>query len=125
MSQWIRIAMVGAGETGTPLLQQLLSAPFVKVMGVADLNSEAPGMRLAREYGVKTFDDFMDLVSKGEELDIIIDVTGVHKVRDDLRHYMQQADNHHTIIMHEMIAVLLMSLSKGELVRMKHNDLDY
>jgi hypothetical protein len=24
-----------------------------------------------------------------------------------------------------MIAVLLMSLSKGELVRMKHNDLDY
>jgi predicted homoserine dehydrogenase-like protein len=125
MSQWIRIAMVGAGETGTPLLQQLLSAPFVKVMGVADLNSEAPGMRLAREYGVKTFDDFMDLVRKGEELDIIIDVTGVHKVRDDLRHYMQQIDYHHTIIMHEMIAVLLMSLSKGELVRMKHNDLDY
>jgi predicted homoserine dehydrogenase-like protein len=125
MSQWIRIAMVGAGETGTPLLQQLLSAPFVKVMGVADLNSEAPGMRLAREYGVNTFDDFMDLVRKGDELDIIIDVTGVHKVRDDLRHYMQQTDNHHTIIMHEMIAVLLMSLSKGDLVRMKHNDLDY
>jgi hypothetical protein len=94
-------------------------------MGVADLNSEAPGMRLAREYGVKTFDDFMDLVRKGEELDIIIAVTGVHTVRDDLRHYMQQTDNHHTIIMHEMIAVLLMSLSKGELVRMKHNDLDY
>ena len=38
---------------------------------------------------------------------------------------MQKTDNHHTVIMHELIAVLLLSLSKGKLVNFKHDDLDY
>ena len=68
---------------------------------------------------------FLTLPAMGEDIDIFIDVTGVHKVRDALRHYMQQTDNHHTVIMHELIAVLLLSLSKGKLVHFKHDDLDY
>jgi hypothetical protein len=34
---------------------------------------------------------------------------------------MQNLKNRQTIIMHELKALLLMSLSKGELVSMKHN----
>jgi hypothetical protein len=74
---------------------------------------------------VKTYNDFLELARLGEDIDIFIDVTGVHKVRDALRHYMQETDNHHTVIMHELIAVLLVSLSKGKLVKFKHDDLDY
>ena len=125
MPHKIRIAIVGAGETGAPLLEQLLSADFVKVVGIADLNPEAHGMVIARSRGVKTYSDFLELASQGEDIDIFIDVTGVHKVRDGLRQYMQQTDNHHTVIMHELIAVLLLSLSKGKLVKIKHDDLDY
>lgn len=121
----IRIALIGAGETGTPLLQQLLGAAFVEMVGVADLNDDMPGMQLARQHGVTTTNDFMTLVSQGEAVDIIIDVTGVAKVREQLRRYLQESGNHHTIIMHEMIAVLLMSLSQGKLVSMKHNPVDY
>jgi acetaldehyde dehydrogenase (acetylating) len=125
MPHKIRIAIVGAGETGAPLLEQLLSADFVKVVGIADLNPDAPGMVLAQSHGVKTYNDFLELARIGEDIDIFIDVTGVHKVRDALRHYMQESDNHHTVIMHELIAVLLVSLSKGKLVKFKHDDLDY
>ncbi|MBN9423191.1 MAG: oxidoreductase [Candidatus Accumulibacter sp. 66-26] len=121
----IRIALIGAGETGTPLLRQLLSAPFVQMVGVADLDNEMPGMRLARENGVVTTNDFMTLVGLGEAVDIIIDVTGVGQVRDALRRAMQDSGNRHTIIMHELIAVLLMSLSQGKLVSMKHKAVDY
>lgn len=121
----IRIILIGAGETGTPLLRQLLAAPFVKVLGVADLNEEMPGMKLAREQGVPTTTDFMSLIRRGEEVDIVIDVTGVAKVRDALRRHMQETGNRHTIIMHELIAVLLMSLSQGQLVSMKHNAVHY
>ena len=121
----IRIVVIGAGETGTPLLQQLLGADFVQVVGVADLNDDMPGMRLARERGVTTSNDFMTLVGLGTAVDIVIDVTGVAKVRDQLRRYLQESGNHHTIIMHEMIAVLLMSLSQGKLVSMKHQQTDY
>jgi len=121
----IRIALIGAGETGTPLLRQLLSAPFVQMVGVADLDNEMPGMRLARENGVVTTNDFMTLVGLGGAVDIIIDVTGVGQVRDALRRAMQDSGNRHTIIMHELIAVLLMSLSQGKLVSMKHKAVDY
>jgi predicted homoserine dehydrogenase-like protein len=125
MPHKIRIAIVGAGETGAPLLEQLLSADFVKVIGIADLNLDAPGMVIARSHGVKTYNDFLELAGHGEDIDIFIDVTGVHKVRDSLRQYMQKTDNHHTVIMHELIAVLLLSLSQGKLVQIKHDDLDY
>lgn len=121
----IRIVLIGAGETGTPLLNQLLGVDFVEVIGVADLNDEMPGIQLARAKGVHTTNDYMTLVSLEQNVDIIIDVTGVAKVRDHLRVYMQESGNHHTIIMHELIAVLLMSLSQGKLVSMKHNPVDY
>jgi glyceraldehyde-3-phosphate dehydrogenase/erythrose-4-phosphate dehydrogenase len=121
----IRIAIIGAGETGTPLLRQLLDAPFVELLGIADLSDAQPGMQLAKARGVRTTNDFMDLARLGNGVDIIIDVTGVAKVRDQLRHYYQEAGNHHTVIMHELIAVLLMSLSQGTLVDAKHGAVDY
>ncbi len=121
----IRIVLIGAGETGSPLLRQLLAASFVEILGVADLDQSMPGIALAREHGVATTTDYMTLIGPGSEVDIIIDVTGVAKVRDHLRHYLHDSGNHHTVIMHELIAVLLMSLSQGKLVAMKHNPVDY
>jgi predicted homoserine dehydrogenase-like protein len=123
--QKIRIGVIGAGETGTPLLQQLLDASFVEVVGVADLNQDMPGIALARARGIPTYADCMELAKLGETIDILIDVTGVPKVRELLREYFQSSGNHHTIIMHELIAVLMMSLSKNELVSSKHHQVDY
>jgi predicted homoserine dehydrogenase-like protein len=123
--QKIRIGVIGAGETGTPLLNQLLDASFVEVVGVADLNDDMPGMRIARARGIKTTNDFMDIARLGGGLDILIDVTGVPAVREKLRTFFQESGNHHTIIMHEMIAILMMSLSQNKLVSTKHNQTDY
>lgn len=123
--QKIRIGIVGAGETGTPLLRQLLDAAFVEVVGVADLDQDMPGIRLARERGIRTMADFMELARLGDGIDILIDVTGVPKVRDDVRAFFQRSGNHHTIIMHERIAMLMMSLSHNELISNKHNQSDY
>lgn len=118
--QAFRIVVIGAGDTGTPLLQQLFNAPFVQVLGVADLNLELPGITLARQHQVPVTDNFMELVSLGSQVDIIIDVTGATKVREQLRQYMVDSRNAHTVIMHEQIALLMMSLSAGKLVYSKH-----
>lgn len=123
--QTIRIGLIGAGETGTPLLRQLLDAPFVELVGVADLSDAQPGIQLAKARGVRTTNDFMELARLGNNIDILIDVTGVAKVREQLRNHFQESGNHHTIIMHELIAVLLMSLSQGTLVSTKHGSVDY
>ncbi len=123
--QNIRVGVIGAGETGTPLLNQLLDASFVDVVGVADLNDSMPGIQLARARGIKTTNDFMEIARLGNDLDILIDVTGVPAVREKLREFFQENGNHHTIIMHEMIAILMMSLSQNKLVSMKHKQVDY
>lgn len=120
-----RIVVIGAGETGTPLLKQLLTSPFVNVLGVADLNLELPGIALALEHEVPVTDNFMDLVRQGAEVDIIIDVTGAPKVREQLRQHMVDSHNTHTIIMHEHIALLMMSLSAGKMIDSKHGHQQY
>jgi len=121
----IRIGVIGAGETGTPLIRQLLSADFVELVGIADLDPAAPGLVLAREHGISTTSDFMSLADAGDEVDVLIDTTGVAEVRDRLRARMQESENRHTIIVHELIAVLMMSLSQGHLVESKHGAVDY
>jgi predicted homoserine dehydrogenase-like protein len=123
--QKIRIGLIGAGETGTPLLTQLVDASFVEVVGVADLNDAMPGMQLARSHGIKTTNDFMEIARLGNNVDILIDVTGVPAVREKLRTFFKESGNQHTIIMHEMIAILMMSLSQNKLVSTKHNQTDY
>jgi len=120
-----QVVVIGAGETGTPLLKQLLGAEFVSVLGVADLDLNQPGIGLAQQHGVRTTTNFMDLIALGTTIDIVIDVTGVGAVRDTLRKAMVDAGNHHTILMHESIALLMMSLSAGKLVQGKHGDQDY
>ena len=123
--QAFRIVVIGAGETGTPLLQQLLSTPFVEILGVADLNLDLPGVALARAHQVPVTNNFMDLIALGTHVDIIIDVTGAAKVREQLRQYMVETHNTHTVIMHERIALLMMSLSAGQLIDGKHGVQEY
>jgi FlaA1/EpsC-like NDP-sugar epimerase len=119
------IIVIGAGETGTPLLKQLLTAPFVKVLGVADQTLDRPGIVLAEKYSVPVYDDFMKLVRENSAADVIIDVTGVPCVRETLRKHMAETGNQHTLIMHERSALLMMSLSAKQLVYGKHDQLGY
>jgi hypothetical protein len=92
---------------------------------VADLDPERPGMVLARQHGVKTIPSFMDLAQLGEDIDVLIDVTGVRDVRDQLRRHFEHSHNNHTVIMHERIVMLVLSLINGRLVEMKHGAVEY
>lgn len=99
-------------------------AKFVEIVGIADTNPQAPGILLAKENGLTITTDMYDLLKGNEEIDIVIDVTGIKSVRDALRHHMEVCNNEHTVIMHERISALLISLFNGALVETKaSNDL--
>lgn len=119
------VGIIGAGQAATELLHQLLNADFVEIVGIADLKTDTPGILLAKEKGIRTTTDMGQILELGEKLDILIDVTGVHAVREQLRRYMVESDNHHTVIMHERIAALMVSMAKGKLVEMKASDDEY
>ncbi len=51
------VLIIGAGRGGTALLEMFLEDNLVKVIAVADKNALAPGILLAREHGIATYDD--------------------------------------------------------------------
>ncbi len=71
----IRVIILGAGKGGTALLELFTRSPDVAVVGMADSNPEAPGLRMARNLGIPTTTDALALIAQ-DRADLIVDVTG-------------------------------------------------
>ncbi|MCG6892883.1 MAG: PAS domain S-box protein [Desulfobacteraceae bacterium] len=73
-----RIAIVGAGNLCVLFLRFISSPEFRKnritLLGIADVNDEAPGMQIARERGVPTFTDYRKLFAL-EGLQMLLEMT--------------------------------------------------
>jgi len=108
--QTLSIALIGAGRTGTPLLKDLMQYSYIKVLGVADIDAESPGMRLAKDKGIPCFTQPMDLVREVGEVDILIEVSGDLELKTRIKTYFEETGNRKTLIMHDLIARLLISL---------------
>ncbi len=108
----VRIGIIGAGRTGTPLIKEFLQFPYIKIMGVCDLNLNTEGMRLARDNGIFTTANIEDIVNMGEEIDLVINVSGDPNLRKRLVNFYLRTANAHTIIVHEMVARLMISLAE-------------
>jgi PAS domain S-box-containing protein len=83
----LNAAIVGGGKACYNLLQILdsdrLSMLNMKILGVADINQDAPGMVYARELKLFTTGDFHELFDL-EGLNLSIGLTGSTKRRDEL-----------------------------------------
>lgn len=77
-----KVVIIGAGRGGTALIEILHKDPLVEVAGIADIYPNTPGLDLARRYKIPAASDYRQLL-KGD-VDLIIDVTGNHEVRDAL-----------------------------------------
>jgi two-component system sensor histidine kinase DegS len=77
------VAIIGAGAGGSALLSVLAPDPLVRIIGVAEINPKAPGLRLAKRYGIPVTRNFRDLLNS-ENVDLIIDVTGNPEVEEAL-----------------------------------------
>ena len=74
-SATIRMLILGAGQGGKALLELFTCGHGVEVVGIADINPQAPGLRLARNLGVPTATDALSLIAENRA-DLIVDVTG-------------------------------------------------
>lgn len=79
------VGIVGGGKIGQGLLMLLdedrQSRLKMKILGVADVNPDAPGLRYARELNLFTTADIQELVAlKG--LDLIVEVTGSQEANE-------------------------------------------
>lgn len=75
------VAMIGGGHGGTAILRAIHSLPGVKIVGIAEVDAGAPGVILARQWGIPVHTDFQRLL-RSERIDIIIEATGNETVRN-------------------------------------------
>ena len=122
MGDTVRIAIVGGGRTGAPLIEDFLKRPYVELVGVADVDPNSPGAVLAKANGVFFTDDATVFASDGHMVDLLIEVSGDATVKRRLKDAFIQEGNRHTIIMHDLIARLLTTVVTGadELVPSVH-----
>src|SRR5262245_8509368 len=69
------VAIIGAGHGGTALMEIFANDPLVEIVGVAEINSEAPGLALAKRLKIPVTRDYRRLLEL-EEVDLIMDVSG-------------------------------------------------
>lgn len=110
MAKVVKVALIGAGRTGTPLLKELLKYRYIKIVGVADRKEAAAGIKLAAQRKIYTTSDPMALLRK-KNIDILIDVTGDGKLKKSIKDFLAKTRNSRTLIMHELIARLFISVS--------------
>lgn len=110
-SEVVRVAVVGGGRTGMPLLEALTELPFVQIVGVADADPHSPGARFAQERGLFYTEYASVLGAKTDEIDLIIEVSGDPAVKPALKEAFRAQGNTATIIVHDLVARLIMTLA--------------
>ena len=73
--QPIKIIILGAGTGGTALIDLFTQSNGVNIVGVADIDPNAPGLKKARQLGIPTTDDVGNLLRQNGA-SLIVDVTG-------------------------------------------------
>lgn len=77
------VAIIGAGRGGTSLIEIFYNDPLVRIIGVADIDKEAPGIQLARKLKIPVTHDYKKLL-RSKKADLVIDVTGNKSVEETL-----------------------------------------
>jgi two-component system NtrC family sensor kinase len=81
----LKVALIGGGQACADLLTLLVEERLgrlgLEILGVADPNPEAPGIRQARQLGIFTTSDFNQLYQL-PGLNLIIELTGSTQVRE-------------------------------------------
>src|SRR5512139_3314126 len=81
------LAIVGVGRQGMSILEALVPPrkedEYLRVIGVADLNPEAPGILYAYRHNLFVTVNFTDLLQL-PDLDIIVNATGQPEVSRQL-----------------------------------------
>ncbi len=79
----LKTFIVGGGRGCFAILPLLSSDKNINIVGVCDINETAPGVLLAKEFGIPTTKYFKDFLKKNE-VDFIVDVTGSPEVNQIL-----------------------------------------
>lgn len=119
------VVVVGLGRVGADFLGQLLKRKDsgIHVVCAAELG-DTDGKRNAIKAGIsiKRLDE---IISMGDDIDIIFDLTGSTTVRRRMRDALAESSNKHTVIVPENVAHMIWSLLTNKSLPEVHKSTAY
>jgi len=109
------IAIVGGGKGGTIILDAFNKVEDFNVIGLCDVNAEAPGMVLAKKLGVGAFQDLATLMRQ-PGIELIIEATGSERVREQVISLMPKG----AVLVDSHVANVMMTCMEGHEKFLKH-----
>ena len=103
------VAIIGLGRIGSAFLGAVLQKRQSINLVCAAERAETPAKTRAASEGIRIA-SLDEIVSMGDSIDIIFDLTGIPDVRKELREKLLGSNNSHTIIASETVARLIWSL---------------
>ncbi|MGL3709462.1 homoserine dehydrogenase [Leptospirillum ferriphilum] len=118
----VRVMIIGLGRVGSRFYEKFraLGDDRVKILAVSEINLQHPYLSKVVQDGVPAFRNYRDALSHwGTEIDIVLDTTNIPAVKNDLRHFLEESGNHHTVLLPLVVSYLLwhMTGSNDELVQ--------
>ncbi|WP_096202331.1 sigma-54 interaction domain-containing protein [Bacillus sp. FJAT-45350] len=112
-----KVVIIGAGKGGTSLLTMLKELEMIEVIAVADINPEAIGLSVARDYGIKTSLNWKEVISSS--VDVVVEATG----NDALVEELHNTCDMNTSIIPSSVANVIFNLieEKENLIREMEN----
>jgi len=87
----MRITIIGGGEGGSSILKTLNKMEDVEIVGIVDINENAPGIQMAKELGLHYNNSIQETLAK--QTDLIIEVTGSNRVSEEIsKHNINNAE---------------------------------
>ncbi|KAF0994572.1 sigma-54-dependent Fis family transcriptional regulator [Geobacillus sp. TFV-3] len=86
-----KVMIIGADSCGTSLLKLLHGASGFEVAAVVDVDAHAPGLQLAKKWGIAAGSDWRPWMA--EPLDLIIETTGKADVLEEIRRRAPEGTN--------------------------------
>lgn len=108
------IAIIGGGKGGSLMLGTFAEVEEFKVVGICDIDAEAPGMKLASSLGIPTYSDLGEML-KQPGLEYIIEATGSEKVREQAVKLKPPG----TVLIDSNVANVMMTTMEGHEKKLK------
>ena len=102
------IAIIGGGKGGTIILDAFNQIEDFNVIGLCDVNAEAPGIVLAKKLGVGAFQDLATIMGQ-PGLDLVIEATGNERVREQVAGLMPKG----ALLVDSHVANVMMTCMEG------------
>lgn len=107
-----KVAIIGGGRVCKAILEIVLDPSFEGdkscIVGVADIDQGAEGLRYARDNGIYTTDDYGEFLSS-EEIDTIVEITGddylLTGLRRDLPNHIRLVDHYEAMSLWDFLQI--------------------